>query len=217
MYTAPGFEAFIGIVSTITVLLRDEIHGFIGLQVVSLNPRRGVIGNLSESKYSFIREEWINPLIISDLIGWLSDSGNEVIAIDIVGANKSNRYFADNISVDNQEPLPRVTATHGEESFSYRYIGRSLSGVHLLRTWSSGGGTGVFGSIILVTLSEDMSLYIAPDGAKRSRRLVLKKIASLALGDRYTGKIFYKWGILSIGPCLGMKTLRTSRQSFLVL
>jgi hypothetical protein len=54
--------------------------------------------------------------------------------------------------------FPVITSKYDEGSFSYRYLGCSFSGVHLLQTWAKGGGSGVFCNVILATLSQDSSI-----------------------------------------------------------
>lgn len=119
MYTSPGYEPFIGILVSIGGLLRDEVHGIVGARLLSLTPRRGLVRSLSNTQYSFTRSEYINPLILADLNGWLSDPGDQVVAVDITGSNKSNRYFADDIGTHNSAPYPVVTARRDSSTFSY--------------------------------------------------------------------------------------------------
>lgn len=217
MFNEPSYEPFIGIVTTLALLMRDEVHGFIGTTWISLNPRRGVIKSLPFNGYSFNKERWINPLIVDDLCGWLSDSGDQVVAIDINGANRSNRYFYDEISIDKEVSPPRVTVRHKTESFTYQYLGRSFTGVHMLRTWACGGGSGIFCNIVFVTLTNDISVNIGPSSKERTERFIMKKIATITLGDRYDGRVVYKWGILSIGTCQLPQSIRKSRQLLWVI
>ena len=217
MYTAPSYEPFIAIVATIAALLKDEIHGFIGAKRISLNPRRGVIGNLKHYRYSFTHDEFVNPLIIRDLYGWLSDIGDQVVAIDLYGANKSNRYFSEHVEVSGDGTAPIVSAKDGEQNFSYQYLGRSFSGIHLLRISDSGGGSGIFGAIMFVTLSLDIAVELSPNSNARTERLVVKKIGSLPLGDGYGGKVWFKYGLLYLGPSSRQETIRQSGQWLMIL
>jgi hypothetical protein len=155
-------------------------------------------------------------MIIADLWGWISDLGDQVVAVNIPGSNSSNRYFAE-VAVSNGKPYPIVSAKGDEMNFSYQYLGCSFSGVHLLRVWSSGGGTGVFCAVMLLTLSAEAAVDIEVAGTKRVDRFIVKKIASLPLGDRYEGKISYRFGLLTIGECTGRRSLRTSTQRMVVL
>lgn len=216
MYSSPGYEPFIGMLVTVGALLRDEVHGFIGSKFFSLTPRRGVVKDLTNFRYSFVREEYVNPLIVGDLIGWLSDYGDQVISIDVAGANKSNRYHAD-VTQKPGNPHSVVLARRAQESISYQYLGRSFSGIHLLRVWHSAGGSGVFCSIVLVTVTSEPAVEIHPGSVSRKERLVIKKVGTIPLGDRYAGTVSYRFGLLSIGACTGLATLRTAREFSFVL
>ncbi len=214
--TAPSFEPAVACIASVAALFRDEFHGVIGLRMLSLTPRTAPIRNLANARYSFSRPEYVNPMIIADLWGWISDFGDQVVAVNITGSNSSNRYFAE-VAVSDEEPYPVVSAKADEKTFSYQYLGCSFSGVHLLRVWSSGGGTGVFCAIMLLTLSAEAAIDIEITGTKKVDRFIVKKIASLPLGDRYEGKISYRFGLLTVGECIGRRSLRTSTQHVLVL
>ena len=215
--TEPSFEPFIAVLVTVGALLRDEIHGIVGFKRISLTPRRGLIKDLSKTRYSFVQPEYVNPMIIADLIGWLSDTEDQVVAVDVIGSNSSNRYFAESISARSAEPSTIVTAVNGESSFSYQYLGRSVTGIHLLRTWHSGGGSGVFCDITLLTVSAQPALKVSEEKVDRTDRLAIQKLTTIPLGDRYNGEIRFRFGILSIGPCKGSATLRKSVQHLLVV
>ena len=161
-----------------------------------------MIRNLNSSRYSFTREPYINPLIVFDLYGWLSDTGDSVVSVDIDGSNESNRYFADSIEVqESSGASPTVRAARGDEAFSYQYLGRSFTGIHLLRVGQSGGGSGIFNSILFVTLSEDTSVDLAAGKSTSRKRTLIKTIGSLPLGDRFDGKVRYWFGLLYVSGC----------------
>lgn len=132
-------------------------------------------------------------------------------------SNKSNRYYGQ-VTV-NQPDLgfPIVQSVNDESTDSYQYIGCSFSGVHILRTWSNGGGSGTFCDILLVTISNDKAISYEEDRTIKVERLVMKKIGSIPLGDRYKGNITYMYGVLSIPACEGMQSIRHKRKRLLVL
>lgn len=196
---------------------RDDIHGIIGKNIFTLTPKNRLIRDLESSKYSFIGSEFINPRILEDLVGWLSDTGDQVVSINIADSNRSNRYFGDVSHEQAKIGFPRVTSSYNEGWFSYQYLGQSFSGVHLVQTWSNGGGSGIFCNIVLVTLSLDSALEYGKKGNEKNTRFVIKLIGSLPLGDRYEGNVSYKFGFLTIPACQGMRTLRERKSSFIVL
>ena len=168
-------------------------------------------------RYSFTHDEFVNPLIIRDLYGWISDIGNQAVAIDISGANESNRYFCENIEVSSNGKTPIVSAKDGEQKFSYQYLGHSFSGIHILRISDTSGGSGVFGAIMFVTLSLDIAVELSPNSTERTERFVVKKIGSLPLGDRYDGKLWFKYGLLYVGPSNRHQSIRQSGQWLMIL
>ena len=160
--------------------------------------------------HSFRSSELVNPLIVREFIGWLSDSGQEIVAVDIEGANRSNRFsggFGTSVRNGNQWVEWRNSETR--EYFGYRYIATSPSGVEMLLCHDSGGGSSIFCSIVLLCFENDVTLITEvtgneKEGFKREvvtrKRTLLKIIGSIALGDKYGGKIEYKNGFLIIGP-----------------
>jgi hypothetical protein len=212
----PGFDSGITFVGAAVVFFKDEIHGIIGFRLLSLTPRNPPLKSGINSKFSFFKPEYINPLIIEDLWGWLSDSGDEVVSVNLLTSNKSNRYYG-NIEAINKNQYPIVTARKDHGCFSYQYLGTSFTGIQLIRTWSSGGGSGVFESIVFVTLNEETAIKFDLGGAKKVDRLILKKIASLPLGDRYQGIVRYKYGLLTISQCTEMHSIRTKTQRLIIL
>lgn len=212
-----SIEAGVVTIATFASFFRDDIHGVIGNNYISLTPKTSLIRNLNNQKYSFIDDQYINPAILEDLIGWISDTGDQVVSINISKSNNSNRYFG-NISINKLEKeYPIVTLKEDESFYSYQYIGCSFSGVHILRTWSGGGGVCVFCNLLFVTLSEDFSVDFVNNKSTKIDRLVIKKIGDFVLGDRYNGKIYYKYGVLTISPCINHHVKRYKKKSFFIL
>lgn len=155
---------------------------------------------------SFCRPPFVNPLIVKDLMSWISDSGDQVVAINLLDANDSNRY---SVAIETASPgklaprhpsvISRVESTEGTkkitETFGYQYVGLTKSGVHVLSTWESGGGTMVASHLLFVTVEEDFGLTDVPATAKNGtlrldrRRLLLRKLGEVALGDRWDGDL----------------------------
>ncbi|MBK9467228.1 MAG: hypothetical protein IPO20_04495 [Gammaproteobacteria bacterium] len=149
-------------------------------------------------RYSFLRDEFINPGIIEELKGLISDPGSPTVAIDLVQGNRSNRFFCD-ISVDHSGQFPTVSYSRDGEFFSYTYVGTSDSGIHMLHTVENGGGSGVFHGIAFVTLSSGASVEYGNGALSMSDRVVITIIGYIGLGDRYNGAVAYRKGKLTIG------------------
>ena len=217
LYIDPSPEPVVVLLLSVAGFFRDDIHGIIGKNIFRLTPKNSLIRDFESAKYSFVSSEFINPRILEDLIGWLSDTGSQVVSINVADSNRSNRYFGDITHKETESGFPRVTSSHDEGWFSYQYLGRSFSGVHLVQTSSNGGGSGIFCNILLVTLSLDSALEYGKDRNKKSTRFVIKLIGSLPLGDRYEGSVSYKFGFLTIPSCQGIRTLRERKSIMLVL
>ena len=77
------------------------------------------------SRYSFSRAPFVHPRIIGDLIGWISDTGDQVVAINLLDSQQSNRYHGEIAvrRVDNQadSPWPWVFWFDGVDNGEYGY------------------------------------------------------------------------------------------------
>lgn len=213
---SPGFEALVAVLVAFASMFRDDIHGVIGRRVLSLAARPSLTRDLSTCKYSFTETEYVNPRILDDVLGWLSDSGDQVVAVNLTASNTSNRYFG-KVSVEETSTYPIVRNTCEEGWVAYRYIGHSFSGVHLVQTWRCGGGTGVFCDIAMVTISRDKCIEFSLSSSRKKDRIVLKIVGSVPLGDRYEGEVLYRFGVLTIPACSGRASLRTTKSRMLVL
>lgn len=216
LFHTPGFPPVVAVCGLLAHRLSTEYHAVIGHRILSVTPRVRPIRDLQHSRFSFTRAEYVNPMIIYDLVGWISDGGDQVVAINVTDSNVSNRYFATIESTDT-DTVPLVTATDEstpdrDREFSYQWLGCSRSGIHLLRTWWWPGGSGIFCSIILVVVSQEPSIEIGTRGANKRERIVVKKVADIQLGDRYEGDITYRFGVLRIGACKGLATARKKTQ-----
>jgi hypothetical protein len=151
--------------------------------------------------YSFVRDEFVHPLIVRELLGWLADPATTIVSVDLATANRSNRLFGE-FSVHRTNGRAQVSwKNEDRELFWYAHIATSPSGVHMLECHDWIGGSGVFGWVCLLALEQDRSLYEQGNGKLFTRdRVLLKTLGSISLGDRYAGEISYRDGVLVIGP-----------------
>ena len=161
----------------------------------------GTQSSLEHSHYSFARKEFVHPLIVRELLGWLSDATETVISVDIASSNRSNRFYGE-FTVNDRDGRSWVKwASSEREFFAYAHIATSPSGVEMVECYDCGGGSGVFGSVGLFCLEYDRVLGKGRDGKVSTReRVILKSLGSIGLGDRYEGEITYEDGFLVIGP-----------------
>ena len=152
-------------------------------------------------RFSFVREEFVHPLIVRELLGWLSDPAATIVSVDLTTANRSNRFRSD-FSVRRSDRKVQVEWKNDQrEFFWYAQIATSPSGIHILECHDCTGGSGVFESVCLAALEQDRCLHEQSAGALFTRDgVLLKTLGSITLGDRYAGEITYRDGLLAIGP-----------------
>lgn len=165
-----------------------------------------------EPRVSFEKSPFVHPKIIEDLSTWASDSGEQVVAVNLDESENTNRYFGDIqvngtvrpfVFYENPDECKESGCPMGAPSFGYRVIGRTPTGVYVLFTEWSGGGSGRFRRILLVSLEKERGLTNYSRGTAmlqldRERRLI-KRLGEIALGDRYEGEIVLKGNRLEIG------------------
>jgi len=127
--------------------------------------------------YSFCEEPFIHPRIVQELTTWLSDTGDQVISVNLPDCQKSNRFSGDIDIYTEPGASPSVRCGKENNWFEYQYIGKSESGVHILKIME-GGGTYVGQGFLLVRFEKDRGLTF--DGAALSfrpkNRLLLRRI-----------------------------------------
>jgi len=172
----------------------------------------------NDFQFSFAHEPYINPKIIQDFSTWISDTGDQVVAINVLESQDSNRYFG-NVQVrktDGQNPfvfLETTAVENGEtnrQEFGYEYVGMTKSGIHVLYTSDSDGGSGVFKNLLLLAFEYDKG--ISCDLDKKTiqparKRLLLKKLVEIPIGDRWDGKLKVEGNSIFIGKDVGWFTI----------
>jgi len=154
-----------------------------------------------EYGYSFQHQTLINPLLLKDLVGWISDNGRQIASIDIAGSNSSNRYFGEVLVREFEGRIfVEVQEEGGRETFGYEYLGTSESGIHVVHAYDQTGGSATFHWILLLQIEESSVLmYEDKINVKTEKTPVLKLIGRLSLGDRYNGNVSMERGVIQIG------------------
>lgn len=151
-------------------------------------------------RFSFCRDEYVHPLIVRELIGWISDRYETIVGVDLEAANRSNRFYGAVRQRQHGEKSCVVYEGKGE-SFWYSFVATTPSGVHILECHDWLGGSGVFGSVALLSIDTDQALDVDDDGIPTTRRRsVLTIVGRRGLGDRYSGRVWYDGGVLHVGP-----------------
>ena len=154
------------------------------------------------AKYSFCDAPFIHPNILRDLTTALSDSGDQVVAINLTDSQEANRYAAE-LHVDREPGRNPLVYVGGDtEKFSYQYVGETKSGIHILHISQWPGGSGVFESFMLLTVERDKGLTV---NWKKGlvlldrERFILKKLGEIFLGDRWQGELRIEGDTLFVG------------------
>ena len=166
--------------------------------------------------YSFKEMPFVHPRIVDDLIGNRSDVGDQVVAINLLNSQDSNRYFGEIFVTPQSDPLvpswPWVYSLDrepnkdgklgdfsGQEFYAYRYLGSTRSGLDVLHAQHSGGGSGVFNRVLFVRteadygveypLLRDIDSKRGAAGPEFRDREIIRIVGKIPLGDRWRGTI----------------------------
>lgn len=181
-------------------------------------PRNHVTVPNKDFPFSFTRAPFISPRIIQDLSAWVSDHGDQVVAINVLESQDSNRYFGDTLvrNIEGQNPhiyAETATVEDGETNhteFGYHFVGVTSSGIYVLMTSCWSGGSGCFRNLLLLTFENDEAIGCDWDkGEVRStgKRLLIKKRGEIPLGDRWDGDLKVEWDSIFIGKDHGWFTV----------
>lgn len=156
---------------------------------------------LDDTEYSFRREEFVHPLIVLELLGWVYNEDETICSVDLCAANKSNRFFGE-FSTDHVDGRTWVRGRLDEgpdepsTTISYAHVATTQAGTELVQCYSCGGGSGVFAWVVAFRAAQEEALF-------GQKRIVLTILGSVALGDRYDGSVHYDGRFLNIGPDRG--------------
>ncbi|MBO9436381.1 DUF1311 domain-containing protein [Ruegeria sp. R13_0] len=158
----------------------------------------------TEQKPRFDRKPFIHPRIVQELSTWLSDTGDQVVAINLTASQNSNRFAGDvKIQPDAKQGSPWVSSTTGDDTYAYRFIGKMTNGVHVLVTrQSSTDGSGVFPTIMLLSRTEDHGIkadWAAGEIKPGASRNLLVKRGELVVGADWNGEVKVDGNRLFIG------------------
>ena len=156
---------------------------------------------LDDTEYSFKREEFVHPLIVLELLGWISDSEETICSVDLCTANKSNRFCGE-FSTDRVDGLTWVKGRldmgpdEPSETIQYAHVATTQAGTELVQCHTCGGGSAVFGYVAAFRVTKEEALF-------GRERIALTILGSVGLGDRYSGRIHYDGQFLTVGPDRG--------------
>lgn len=145
----------------------------------------------------------VHPGCVREFEVSLADSPPPIVrAVDIRACVTSNEFYMPFTTDDQGYVGYEYDLGDGEKgSFAYKYLGKSESGIFVLATRSSSGGTMVAESLFLI--KDSFKNYWDFDNENKKtldRRLIMTCIGQITLGDRDSGKVTLKGDQLILGP-----------------
>ncbi len=151
----------------------------------------GQSASTQPSSPSFTGPSPVHPLSVAPLVGDLASEQPETAAIDLEGSAKSGSHQA-KVRID----AGTVSAdSRGAGWVSYRCIGTTPGGLHVLIVMVNGGGSGIFEDVLWVKFVADK---VSEEGRDRDRTMMVR-VGSFTLGDRDDGNVRLDGAKLFIG------------------
>lgn len=132
----------------------------------------------------------IHPMLINKFSNWMSDNRPPMVTtVDVSASFDTNEYMQSEVKKRDdwwyveKEEMDKDIRSY--ESFDYHWCGKLANGIHVLKTGSSGGGSGFFMDLMLVKFSEGEIMW----EGKKEKQLLISIVGFYSLGDRYDGNI----------------------------
>jgi hypothetical protein len=127
----------------------------------------------------------IDPFILEEFNLWQSDRGNpKTVSLDLLACFASNEYSFESEVSDGgfvkKERGKDLEMGYYLGFFGYRWYGRLSNGMHVVRTYDCGGGSGVFQDVMLLRIERAKGLG---PGLKEYDRLLMTIMYSYGLYD----------------------------------
>ena len=132
----------------------------------------------------------IHPAVVEELITPLADPLPTIVSVEVEGGHRNNKARGTPSSnangyIEYTDPYTHGSSPNGNGYFCYRHLGRTAEGIHVLKTLSSGGGSGIFMDIIFIRFEWDD----AYEQGEYRKRVIMKRVGDFCLGDRDDGTI----------------------------
>ena len=137
----------------------------------------------------------VHPGAVRELLTHSADSLPIAVAVDLAGARKANRFGTRPTIKDGAVGFKDELLLGADAFFIYALVGVTPGGAYVLETWESGGGSGRFGSVLVVRFQADREQTAG--GARE--RVLMKRVGEFALGDRDDGKVTLEGNTLRLG------------------
>jgi hypothetical protein len=143
----------------------------------------------------------IHPGLVCEFMAWQSDDLPTTVAVDILPSIGSDEYYEDDVRLRagwtecdlREEP----SAVGVRPSFGYQRRGVLADGTQVLRTYYSGGGSGIFMDLVFVRFETEKAFDYE---MKPYTRLLMKLVCDYDLGDRDDGTVQVLSDRVVVGP-----------------
>ncbi len=145
----------------------------------------------------------VHPGCVREFDVSMADSPPPIVrSVDVRACVTSNEFYMPfNTGEDGYISYGYDLDEGGKGSFAYKYLGKSDSGLFVLATRSSTGGTMVAESIFLIKDSfKNYWSFDNENNKTQDRRLIITCIGQITLGDRDSGKVTLEGNKLTLGP-----------------
>lgn len=141
--------------------------------------------------------EPIHPKLLYEFAPWVSDRVPPIVTrVNVSAAFGTNEYYPGEVT--HEEDSARISAPVGDGNrFAYEHVA-TKGDLHVLRTFSSGAGSGSFQALVFVRFCEEEA-YDA-DGMGMSEQLFMEAERRVVLGDRDTAEITMMDDSVVVGP-----------------
>ena len=158
-----------------------------GREHVDKDVSSGLSEALAEANQDFTyKGTAIHPKLIQEFEIWLSDYCPPVtVSVDVIAATQARNEYESTGIITVGDTWFRYNSEE-QGYYEYRRLGTLESGIHVLETAYSGGGSGIFMGLLFVRFAVDKPYNL--DGLPYER-LLLQVVGDYGLGDRDNGSI----------------------------
>jgi hypothetical protein len=144
-------------------------------------PTRAIQEALAELNARFtVRGRPVHPSLIERFERWESDSAEPaVVSVDALAAAGSNEFSDDSVKREDDGQITIVKEA-GRGYFGYTWLGLVAPGLHVVRAFANGGGSGIFETLFVLRASAGTGQ--GPDGPYP--QLLISVVRVFPLGDR---------------------------------
>jgi tetratricopeptide (TPR) repeat protein len=173
-------------------------------------------------QYFIMGSQPINPMIIKDLSTWISDGGDQVVAINLLDAQTSNKYFHNLYKIkENGKYFAVEVPPSSKEDRSFRYTveGVTDNGIFVIQTTDWGdGGTGIFPNLLFVRIRKGMGFGDVKNGglSLNRQRILVEKLGELPLGDRVRAIITIQGNTIRIDSEQGLPPYKKNTEKIVL-